>query len=415
MPMAKKTTRKPALKVVFDTNALWTDPAHHLLSKDCKEVIAQNSTHADVEISWHLPEVVLHERAYQMQEKALALLTHLDKVEKLLDHKLAITEDTLKSQVRKVIEDQRKQHKLVPVEIDNSRVDWKELSRRAAFREPPFEQQKEGKGFRDALILEALVQLVEDSPATEAICRVAFVSNDTVIVRAAEERLRGRKNVRVLKSLEELKGLINTIVSEIPEELVEKLGAEANELFFDPEDKGSLFYKVNLQSLIETQFQAELQNSPFGATKVAVDGIGIEYPNFVRKSGTTIHWASRINYALKATKQVPVPTTTVRNPPMSVEELNRMIGGAHSPAPPPTGLINTAPSGLSGLLGLGGSASMLSSIPSMETVTVNTSRLTFEVSWSTTLGRSNKLRAPKLDGIKIAVAPWGDPVVDTNS
>src|SRR5258708_4995143 len=169
----KKTNRRPALKVVFDTNALWTEPAHHLLSKDCKEVIAANSTHVDVEISWHLPQVVLHERTYQMHEKALALLTHIDKVEKLLDHGLGITGDTLKSQVRKVIEDQREKHKLVPVEIDNSRVDWKELSRRAAFREAPFEQQKEGKGFRDALIIEALVQLVEDSPATEALCRVA--------------------------------------------------------------------------------------------------------------------------------------------------------------------------------------------------------------------------------------------------
>src|SRR5205807_3699540 len=90
------TTKPPELRVVFDTNVLFTGSASDLLKQEAVELIQQNLHHSDLLLTWYLPEVVLHERLYQMQAIALGLLPSIQKVEKLLGHQLNITEDIVK-------------------------------------------------------------------------------------------------------------------------------------------------------------------------------------------------------------------------------------------------------------------------------------------------------------------------------
>ncbi|MFY9527496.1 MAG: hypothetical protein WBC04_08570 [Candidatus Acidiferrales bacterium] len=86
--------QRPQLRVVFDTNVLYTGSASDLVRQEAANLIKQ-SMFPDLEIQWYLPELVRHERQYQMQKRALELLPAIGKVEKLLGHKLAITEETL--------------------------------------------------------------------------------------------------------------------------------------------------------------------------------------------------------------------------------------------------------------------------------------------------------------------------------
>jgi hypothetical protein len=146
--MAKRAKPIPALKVVFDTNALFTEAAHFLVSKDVRDLVGSNSGHQDVKISWHLPEIVAFERTYQMREKALSLLPQIERVEKLLKHNLNITEQLLCSQVDQRVRDEAATLGFEISKLDPSKVDWPEVWRRAAFRLPPFDAKKEGNRAR---------------------------------------------------------------------------------------------------------------------------------------------------------------------------------------------------------------------------------------------------------------------------
>jgi hypothetical protein len=68
----KAPTKKPRkrqkrqLRVAYDTNALYTGSASDLVRQEIANLIAQ-STFPDLEIVWYLPEIVRHERQYQME------------------------------------------------------------------------------------------------------------------------------------------------------------------------------------------------------------------------------------------------------------------------------------------------------------------------------------------------------------
>jgi len=74
----------PKLLVVFDTNVLYTQVASDLVRAEVQRIIEENSNHPDLIIEWHLPEVVIGERKYQMLVKAKELIPNLSKLEKLL-------------------------------------------------------------------------------------------------------------------------------------------------------------------------------------------------------------------------------------------------------------------------------------------------------------------------------------------
>jgi hypothetical protein len=64
--------RKRQLRVVLDTNVLYTGSASDLVRQEIATVI-QQTKYADLEVVWYLPDIVRHERQYQMQKRALEL------------------------------------------------------------------------------------------------------------------------------------------------------------------------------------------------------------------------------------------------------------------------------------------------------------------------------------------------------
>src|ERR1039457_2656185 len=116
MGRPKRSVRE--LRIVLDTNALYTQSASDLLSTEIRETIQANSAHPDIKIFWYLPETVVLERHYRMSERAAALLPHLQKIEALLGHNFGITEDKLRSEVDSVIASQLAKFGLEKLVID---------------------------------------------------------------------------------------------------------------------------------------------------------------------------------------------------------------------------------------------------------------------------------------------------------
>jgi len=414
MPAAAiKKKKSPELKVVFDTNVLWTGSASDLLKQEVIDVIRANSEHSDLTISWYLPDIVRHERQFQMLAQSLELLPSIRKLERLLGHNLNITKQIIENRVKDAVENQVQDLGINIISLDTARVNWNDVMLSAAYRRPPFSQGEKEKGFRDALLAEDFLQLVADSPVTPKVCRIGLVTNDGLLSETIKQRTQSHSNVRILSSLEELKSLINTLAAEVSEEFVAKIQAKAQAYFFEVDQKESIYYKEDIRRIVQEKFKKQLRAVPEGA-HVRENGTWyITPPRFLKKQGQRVSWASRISVSSKAFRYEPSnpPTSSFpsTSPVMSAlmadyasVQNNLLFPLATLPSTPLTSFPSTG-------------ASLLATTPSdqpsilpaiSEKTVVKTGKSLLDVIWSVTVTATGKLSAPKIDSVEFLETSW---------
>jgi hypothetical protein len=304
------------LSVVFDTSIIWNQVVHDLVSKEVAEII-QNNKYPDLEITWYLPDIVRHERIYQMQEEARNLLISIAKIEKLLDHNLNLPESFIQHRILECVNSRETSLGITSLALDVSRVDWNRVKLDAIYRNAPFEKGKTEKGFRDAMIVESFFQLVEQLPTSIKQRRIAFVTGDDLMANSVINRAPESSNIRVYRSLEELQGLINTLVSEVDEEFIQKYRAKAETLFFDSTetDAKTLWAKHKLQEHISLLLKQNLSAKlPDEANGFDDNKWLIHSPNFIKKISQRIFWSTRIEIEVETFRYEEVTKRTVDNP-----------------------------------------------------------------------------------------------------
>ncbi len=405
-PKKKHATSTAQLKVVFDTNALYVTQnslgsASDLVRSEISDLISK-AKYPDLLISWYLPDIVRHERQYQMQGEALRLRGSINKIERLLGHNLALTDQVLLDHVKGKIDESESLLGLQEIVLDHSTVDWGRVIHASAYRLPPFQAGEKEKGFRDALVTECFLQLIATSPKTPKICRVVLVTSDELLAEAAEKRIASASNASVLLSIEELKGLINTIISNVDEEVINFLKPKAAQLFFVPEAKETLYYKEKIREKIVSGFKSELNAKPEG-TVFRDDGTWyVNQPNFVKKEGSRIFWTSRIEIAFEAGS-----VTREESKGIGIADLSSGLltvrpqdvsGFGLSPKPQTLGSLWGAAyaTGPSPNLGYG---SILST-PLEKKIPTHKGRDSYEVLWSAEVNVRKQLKKTKFEEIK---------------
>jgi hypothetical protein len=403
----------PQLRVVFDTNVLYTGSASDLVRQEVADLIRQN-VFPDLEVQWYLPELVRHERQYQMQRRALELLPAVARVERLLGHNLAITEQILIDSVEKAVSQRQQELGLVSVTLDFNKIDWHRVALDAVYRRPPFKEGETEKGFRDSLIVECFLQLVADSPRTPKVCRIVLVSGDRLVAQAVEARTTESTNTAVFSTLEELKGLINTLVSQVDELFLASLKPKAQKLFFVPKEESTLYYKEHIRDKLKEKFAAELAAPPQGATTRTNGTWHISPPNFVKKTGRRIQWASRIEVEAEAGKSATQPAAIELSSLRAAPSVN--ISSDYSLFKPVAGW-----SGHSGTVVIGGPgsttmagvtgegtqwANYLEPFTAFTTITTHKGVDVYEVLWSADVTTDRELRRPSIDEIRHSEPRW---------
>jgi hypothetical protein len=307
--MAPKRVKPPQqeLTVVLDTNALYTGSASDFLKKEIAELIAHTSSVPDLTIKWIVPEVVRHERQFQMQQSAAQMLPTIARLERLLGHNLNITKEILDARVKETVDRQVQEHSIALQTLNSNDVDWPRLILDASYRRPPFQPGEKEKGFRDALILETFLQIVRDSPTSRSVARLALVSGDQLLRDAAALRLPLPTNVYLLESVDALKDLINTIGSAVDENFIAAIKERAAGVFFKQGDENTLYYKESVAAKLQLALKGPSLNLPAGADKYEVDKWTIGAPGFVKKQRQRIYWATRFEGSLHALKSAPRP------------------------------------------------------------------------------------------------------------
>lgn len=373
--------KKPELKIVFDTNVIFNGSSSELLKEEVELIIKENSEHNDLDIHWYLPQVVIFERQYQMIRKGVELLLSIEKLERLLGHKLAIGEDIIETRVKETINSQISKLSLKTIVLDASNVDWQKLILNSASRKPPFAPGEKEKGFRDSIVLETFLQLVNSSPTTPRICRVVLVSNDKLLSNATKERTMDRTNVRILSTLEDLKSLINTLVAEIDEEFVKKIQEVAISFFFEKDNKESLYFNQNVSNIINEQYSAELNKLPAEADGRQNSPWYISNPCFVKKVRQRVTWTSRISVETSATKKESAQSSAnlfdyfLAQQTSTPKTIPQMLLGSSEKNPVHDKIIARG-------------------------------KTIFDVVWSVSVSIAQKFSKPKIDSIKFVETVW---------
>jgi hypothetical protein len=299
---ANKIKKKPELKVVFDSNVIYTGSASELLNYEIVQLIKDNSRHSDLTIQWCLPELVVKERRYQMIKRGLELLPSIEKLERLIGHNFAITQDIIESHIQNTINNQISQYNLEILLLNTNNVKWDILILDSVSRKPPFDPGDKEKGFRDRIILETFLQLVQTSPSTPRICRVILVTGDDLLKDATLQSTKGSTNVRILSSIDDLKGLIDSLVAKIDEKFIKNIQEQAAKHFFEKENKESFYYNQNIRKSLSESYHAELETIPQGADSRQNGTWYISKPRFIKKEGQRITWLTRITVEATALK-----------------------------------------------------------------------------------------------------------------
>lgn len=400
--MGRKRKLPPQLNVVFDTSALYTQVAYDLIRKEVKEIIQQHTQHTDLSIKWYLPEIVIHERQYQMNSEAIKLLPALKKLETLLGHSLNITEDILKQRVKEAVRYQIDEFGFKVLSIDTNNVDWNELILRAAYRKPPFEPGEKEKGFRDVLIGQAFLQLVEVTPTTPSICKNVIVTVDGLLRDYLEEKTKSLTNVRILASINELEGFINTLVSTVTEEFVKEISEKAEKYFFEKENQTTLYYREHIRDKILEKYSHEL-SAILSPDLVRENGTWwISAPIFKKKERQRVHWITHISVDATLSRyeyQVPSLGLLSGSPlsqPIPPRSSSLLSIAQRLAAPASTGLLpsKTSPS----------LAESLAVQP--RKIEVNKGKTSFEVYWSVNITQNKRLTSPKIEKIQFGGTKW---------
>ena len=354
-----------------------------------------------------------------MIKKGLEYLPYIQKMERLLGHNLNITEDIIVDRVNDAVAKQISLFNLKVVSIDVNRVDWNEVIRNSAFRKPPFNSGEVEKGFRDAVLAETFSQIVVDSPSTPRICRIAVVTADELLETAIRVKTANALNVRILKSIDELKSLISTLASSASEELIAQIKERAAEYFFSPSKEETLFYAKKLRDEINSRFAKELEEMPGGAIRRKNEKWYITAPLFNKKEGQRITWISSVeveakaikierNIALAHTEIGPTDAHYRIAPDPSVlpnwtKYSKDLISTWRYPTNQPIGLENYPP--IDPSINLNYFQESLFGPAESERL-IAKGRSKFEIKWSHILTTTHLFRAPRIDDISFIGTNW---------
>jgi hypothetical protein len=409
MPRRPTQTNRE-LHVVFDTNALYTQAPHELVSSAVRALVEANSNYSDLQVSWYIPDVVALERHHQMLQQARRQLPAFQQITAILRLGYTLLPDELPQKIADVIEAELTALNISRLQMRTEAVNWKQVIHDAAFRNPPFDDgAKTEKGFRDAMILEAFVQLIEATPVAR--CRIVLVTNDGLLTSAAQARIGTRTNAQVLPGLEELRNLINTLVSTVDETFVRELREKADRLFFTKDDKKSLYYRENIYTRISEQFRDKLTEVPRGSTGRDRGAITLTSPRFIRKVHQRVHWVSQLAIASTAYSYASPSTNTVITPAAGSVSLSDLASGNYTASS--IGEANRVLT-IGDLMSKYSNPALpltmatLSTAAGLTKTGLRNGESVFDVSWSATVNRQNKLITPTIDGIAFVETTWDD-------
>jgi hypothetical protein len=310
----KHPSKKDQRFLVLDTNVLWHPEKNVPVSPLFESFISKNRDAHNIKV--FVPEVVFGELLFQQTSTAVDLLSKVNKnIHSLSEicsqkYKHRIADDRVKKDVERKLRGWFSANGLFLVETPVDAIDWKRIIHDAIWRNPPFEEDKDKKkekGFRDALILETVLQLNQDNPEVQ----IDFVSHDRLLRESSDTRGKGTR-IKSFESLEDLESHLKLLDQQLTEKFVSSITARAREKFFSPSGKQDLYDGEKVRSKIRESFPDKLSPpTPYSSggnlsrllgqsgsswTSESEERIWISPSNFDGRDDYVYHWKNKISF-----------------------------------------------------------------------------------------------------------------------
>lgn len=316
MPKVLRTTPPPHL-VVVDTNILWDKDKKLPASLAFDEFWKKNVTLLPIEL--HVPEVVFGELHFQQTTSALKALGNISEnfielsgiTDSTYSHKC--NEGKIRNQVKAKLEKWLKGHagKLSPTPVE--KIEWATVVDSAIWRKPPFtfdaKDKANEKGFRDALILETLVDVCDTASGDKT---VIFVCNDNLLRTTAEARLKASKKFLAFESLSDFEAYISLTQQKLTNEFVKVIQHHARKKFYTKSDQNCVYIRSQIADKIKAEYSSALtlqENFSGGLSLLTSVGSSTQWKQLRRmiwirstqftklEGGREFHWSSRVEVA----------------------------------------------------------------------------------------------------------------------
>ncbi|CAE6769077.1 hypothetical protein R75461_03743 [Paraburkholderia nemoris] len=383
---------KPSLNIMLDTNVLYVDGrSDQFLSPNIVKVI-EDPLHAQLNISWSIPSMVRREREYQLRQQAKHIVSAAREMPSLFASTWVGDSDAVNAEISQLA--QRELHRLnIRVyECDPNRVAWATLIEAAGWRLPPFDpNDKNEKGFKDAIVAETFIQLCGELTA-HGVDTAILVTSDAMLREHVEGRV-GSSRVKVLRNIDALTSELNFLVSDIDPDTAAQLQPMANELLANAGE-----FWDNVGRIAMPYCYPPYVLPTFAVTDIEFQTPSYSVPVFLRKEMRRVFFFSR--YSVPRTGKQWLPAVSAFPPPVGLLTMGAAMGGGVSlpsgaasaprglgmPPPPnapfaamptPPGLVPLPPNDR--YYGLG----MVTDVPSLGHIqTIILPSINFAVEWS---------------------------------
>jgi len=319
----QKTT--PTLYVCLDTNVLYISDKSESAALDnffpprVSNVI-RDERHAALNIRWVVPEMVRHERQYQMFQAAKPVIGLVKKMPRLFADSWLSKPDDLEKHIAALADNDLREHGVQVIGFNKNLVDWDALCVAAGLRKSPFDPDaSKEKGFKDAIVAETFSQfcsLVLGNTTDTAI----FVSGDAMLQRHVAQITAAKHRVKVLPSIDELTNELNVLASDIPEEIAAQLPPLAQSLLSAAPGCNE-FWKISQEQI--AMFHASAFTVYPGVIDVKEMGRSFTAPVFLEKKSTRVYFKCNLDIPRMGRRWVLDP----------VSYMNALAAHAAAPGP----------------------------------------------------------------------------------
>ncbi len=256
--MALKEEIKPHI-VIPDTNILWFKDKTIVVNPDFNSFWDKYSQDSNLQLV--IPEIVKGEILFQQStsaikkmEKAVECITEVCAITEC-KHSHSMTAKKIRTQIEKRFNKWAKQKYAIIENSPISAIAWRELIHNSIWRKPPFEldakNSENEKGFRDAIILETIIEYTKRDKSD---CFIAFICNDNLLRDTAGKKLKLEERFSVYKSTEDFESYLKLQHEELSNKFIKSILRKASLKFFNPKDKNCLNSRENLIEKIEEKF-----------------------------------------------------------------------------------------------------------------------------------------------------------------
>lgn len=242
-----------------------------------------------------IPDIALRERRYQIKQKAISSWERAERSLQFLCQTIALKQEEAMQAVFINLENEVKDLGADILPINFSIVDFESICKASIERQPPFSPNGE-KGFRDALIVESIVQFVGNLPTDPQKCIVIIVSGDKLILKALEKRDLPT-NVECIDDHNRTLNRLVALGEGISYSKVQNIIRQADEIFISRNWKSGLFCDEKLDSKILEKFEKEILDPlTFGPAYFEKEDFYISTPSLIKVDGELWNFVTFVEF-----------------------------------------------------------------------------------------------------------------------